>query len=214
MQAFDHISGPDLRAGRMLVQMDLREAGKACRVSHDTLQRLEAGIRVRPKIKRRIVEALYAMGVDFVEPGYVRHVSHAVAPTVSEVGAFHGLRMRKARWRLAWTQEKLASEAAVSLNQVRVMEAGEFLNIHPTLALYRVVKALQMAGTVFGRRPNGSGDRCLVPRPIMWKRSRNPMRDYRAQQYAPRYDESEWDDAPPDLSKVKPADFIAGRRRS
>ncbi len=207
MQSIEHTVGSDLRAGRMLVQMSLRQAEQACGISHDTLQRLEAGRQVRAQIKQRVADTLATMGVEFLGPGWIHHRDGAIAPTPEAVGAFHGFRIRKARWRLAWTPQRLAGEARVSLPIVLAMERSRFLNEKPTLAFYRVVKALQMEGTIFGPWSSGRADRSLVPRPIRWKHSRNPMRDYiqRTDYHRQRwYDEIERQDPLHDPSKVPP----------
>src|SRR5690349_1706383 len=127
MQPVDQISSEELRAGRLLVQMTLAQLASRSGISHDTIQRLEAGRPVRPGTQVTVVCTLEAMGVVFHGEGFLEGALGQVAPTREAIGLMHGDRIRKARWRLAWTQEALASASGASLVQVRAMEASKFL---------------------------------------------------------------------------------------
>lgn len=200
-----HISGEDIRAGRMLLGLSLKYGADHLHISHDTLQRLEAGQSVRKSVKSRVVSELERCGITFHFPGLICHASGPMAPTPTAIGRMRGVRIRRARWRLAWTPERLASASMVPLSLVRSLEAHPDANAQLTLELVRLTSVLQMEGTVFQRPTrHGIGDCCLVGRPILWTPTRNRIRDYIMR--GERSPELEWLDEPEDLSKVKPVD--------
>lgn len=158
--------GRDVFHARLLLGLECDNLARLAGVSERTLRSVEAGDKVTPATINAVLAALWAQGVRIDGPGLVRHVDGRLAPTHEAVGKVHGYRLRRAAWALAWSPEKLASEARISVRLVRRMYAGRDLNASPSAGLYRVFCALQLAGFVFGlRSARGRGDRCTVPRP-------------------------------------------------
>jgi len=163
----EKVVGSDWTAARLLAGFSLKDWSKVTGLSHDTLQRLEQGHRIRPAAQDAVVRALTAYGI-MIDGGFVDHTSGRRAPTIYAVGRFHGVRIRRARWRLRMTIEGMASRTGLSVATIRKLESAQELNKRPTLGFYKVVGVLQLEGIVFGPQRHGGrdGDRSIVPRPL------------------------------------------------
>ncbi|MDZ4372193.1 MAG: helix-turn-helix domain-containing protein [Phenylobacterium sp.] len=161
------IPGADWKAARLLAGLGVGELSEASGVSHDTIQRLEAGRRIRPKSIEAVYAVLMSCGVS-LEGGRVLHQDGRVAPTLIVAGVFHGERIRRARWRLAWSLPVFAQRTGLSVTVLRKLERSKDLHREPCLSFYRAVGELQRNGAIFSRQKHGGidGDWCLLPRPV------------------------------------------------
>lgn len=167
MLAITDVRGDEARAGRLMLGFTCDELADLADVSGGTVVRLENDETSHGAGREAVLRTLHAYGVRFVDRGDVRHLDGRSGILKPATGAFHGDRLRRARTKLGFRVDQVASACHLATGAILRMEAKRDLHHRPTMGLYRVAGFYQLAGYSFGptrhQGVSGAGDRLLVP---------------------------------------------------